>query len=36
MSVEVTEEMVDVLGGDRVSVPLFDVKGEQCLVLVGV
>jgi hypothetical protein len=32
MPVEVSEEVVDVLGGDSVTAPFLDVKGEKSLV----
>lgn len=35
MAVEVAEEVVDVLGGDRVAVPLLDIEGQQGLVRMG-
>lgn len=34
MAVEVAEQMMDVLGGNRVAVPFFDVVGQQTLVRV--
>lgn len=34
MAVEVAEQMVDVLGCNRVTAPFLDIESEQCLVRV--
>ena len=35
MSIQIAEEMVDVLGRSRVSIPFSDVEGQQGLIRVG-
>ena len=35
MSIEITEEMMDIFGGNCVATPFFDVESEQRLVGVG-